>query len=222
MPLCKGPGPSSKSRCNQEPRRQARPMIEGTESAHLVHGPGSDAEALCLQISRGYLESDRVVAWIGDLAPALARPIIGSLGESSLENLRILDRDVKGIEGFLPGSDGLIVIIGWCPPIGRVRKSELTWLETILNASQCRVIATSLGNQDASGGGDRISEVQGQVGGDGALGWFLSKDQSSNQRTLEGPDSKFDAQRERVIMRTMLPKWFLGTLSPLSRKFKSP
>ena len=87
-------------------------MIEGTESVHLVHGPGSDAEALCLQISRGYLESDRVVAWIGDLAPALARPIIGSLGESSLENLRILNRDVKGIEGFLPGSDGLIVFIG--------------------------------------------------------------------------------------------------------------
>ena len=165
-------------------------MIEGTESAHLVHGPGSDAEALCLQISRGYLESNRVVAWIGDLAPALARPIIGSLGESSLVNLRILDRDVKGIEGFLPRSDGLIVFIGWCPPIGRARKSELARLETILSVSRCRVIATSLGNQDAGGGGDRMTaRSRAKLEGMGLSTWFLSKDQSSNQRTLEGPDS---------------------------------
>ena len=81
-------------------------MIEGTESVHLVHGPGSDAEALCLQISRGYLESDRVVAWIGDLAPALARPIIGSLGEASLENLRILDRTSRESRGSCPGAMG--------------------------------------------------------------------------------------------------------------------
>ena len=115
MLLCKGPGPSSRSRCNQEPRRQVRLMIEGTESVHLVHGPGSDAEALCLQISRGYLESDRVVAWIGDLAPALARPIIGSLGEASLENLRILDRGVKGIEGSCPGAMGSSSSSGGAP-----------------------------------------------------------------------------------------------------------
>ena len=171
-------------------------MIEGTESVHLVHGPGSDAEALCLQISRGYLESDRVVAWIGDLAPALARPIIGSLGEASLENLRILDRDVKGIRGFLPGSDGLIVIIGWCPPIGRARKSELKWLETILNVSRCRVIATSLGNKDASGGGDRMTaRSRAKLEGMGLSTWFLSKDQSSNQRILEGPDSNTNLTR---------------------------
>ena len=36
-----------------------RPVFNNTDSVHLVHGPGSDAKAICLQVSRGTLSQGR-------------------------------------------------------------------------------------------------------------------------------------------------------------------
>ena len=173
-------------------------MLDNTDSVHLVHGPGSDAEAICLQVSKGYLELGQTVAWLGSLSPSLARSAIGGLDEAALENLRVWGKGALGIHGFMPPGNGLLVIHGWCSPIGRATKGELQYLEEILRMADCRVIVTSLGNQDAGGGSTQMTaRSRERLEGMGLTTWFLSRSDEGPERVLSSSDSKLRLVRNQ-------------------------
>lgn len=165
-------------------------MFNNTDSVHLVHGPGSDAEAICLQVSRGYLESREMVAWLGSLSPSLARSAIGDLDGAALGNLRVWEKGAQGIHRLMPPSNGLLVMHGWCSPIGRATKAEVQYLEEILQMTECRVIVTSLGNQDAGSGSTQMTaRSRERLEGMGLSTWFLSRSEDGPERVLTSSDS---------------------------------
>ena len=171
-------------------------MMSDDCSAHLVHGPGNDAVLLCLQLVRRNLISGSKVLWAGILPQKPAESILGSLSEASLSNLLIVP--IKKIEissGILKSAD-LVIVWSWCTNHGRASKTDISLLEGIMKSARGRVVATSLGNQDASGGPGIIARSRVKLENMGFNTWFFTRKEDGQERMLKSSDSEMTLKRE--------------------------
>ena len=77
-----------------------------------------------------------------------------------------------------------------------IRDSQ--YLEEILRMADCRVIVTSLGNQDAGGGSTQMTaRSRERLEGMGLTTWFLSRSDEGPERVLSSSDSKLRLVRSQ-------------------------
>ncbi len=170
-------------------------MIEGHRPVHLVHGPGNDGILLCLQLVKRALVSGSNVFWIGDLPVASAKSALGSVNEEFLSKLL-----VGSIEAIEPDSEvlreaDLVIMWPWCTNHGRARKAEISRLRRILDSTNGRVVAASLGNQDASGGTGITARSRPILEEMGLETWFLSREDTGYRRALKSSDREIQLER---------------------------
>jgi hypothetical protein len=83
----------------------------------------------------------------------------------------------------------------WCRNHGRAGKSEISRLQKILDSTNGRVVATSLGNQDASGGTDMTARSRHMLERMGLDTWFLSRQDMGSRRVLKSSDCEVELER---------------------------
>lgn len=170
-------------------------MIDDDRSIHLVHGPGNDCMLLCLQVAKRALISGSSVLWLGDLPAAPLKSTLGSLGEEALSRLL-----VGSVEGIATGSRvlktaDLVILWPWCKNHGRASKSEVSLLREIMESAEGRVVATSLGNEDASGGLDMTARSRAQLEKMGLDTWFLTRQNMGSRRILKSSNREIALKR---------------------------
>ena len=170
-------------------------MIDDHRSAHLVHGPGNDSMLLCLQMVKSALLFGSNVFWLGDLPAAPAKSILGSVNEECLSRLLIGSPEtIESDSSTMRGAD-LVILWPWCTNHGRAKKSEVTRLQVILDSTDGRIVATSLGNQDASGGDGMTARSRTILEEMGLKTWFLSRHESGTKRILKSSDQEIILER---------------------------
>ncbi|MBH33394.1 MAG: hypothetical protein CMB75_03235 [Euryarchaeota archaeon] len=162
---------------------------------HLVHGPGNDCMLLCLQVVKKALISKSIVLWIGDLPTSKAKPMLGSISEIFLSNLLIGTFEAVNTKTTALNKADMVVLNPWCSNHGRARKSEISRLEWILNTARGQVLATSLGNQDASGRGTITARSRLKLEEMGFETWFLNREESNSRRILKSSKRRLVLER---------------------------
>lgn len=165
-------------------------------STHLVHGPGNDGILLCLQLVRRSLISGSKVLWLGILPPTPAESILGSLSEAFLSNLLIVPINKIEISSGILKSADLVIVWSWCRNHGRASKSDISLLEGIMKSACGRVVATSLGNQDASGGPGITARSRLKLENMGFTTWFFTRKNVGPGRILMSSDAEMTLERE--------------------------
>ena len=169
-------------------------MIDDLRSVHLVHGPGNDAILLCLQMVKRVLLSGSSVFWLGDLPAAPARSVLGSVNEECLSNLLIGSSESIDPDSAILRKADLVIVWPWCTNHGRARKSEVTRLQGIMDSTDGRVVATSLGNQDASGVVGITARSRPILEEMGLETWFLSRQDTGFRRVLKSSDLEVELE----------------------------
>ena len=170
-------------------------MIDDHRSVHLVHGPGNDGMLLCLQVVKSALLSGSNVFWIGDLPAASAKSVLGSVNEEFLSRLLVGSNEAIESDSMILRTADLVIMWPWCTNHGRAGKSEISRLRGILDSTNGRVVAASLGNQDASGGGGITARSRSMLEEMGLETWFLSRQDTGFRRVLKSPDREVELER---------------------------
>ena len=170
-------------------------MIEDHRSVHLVHGPGNDGMLLCLQIVKRALLSGSNAFWLGGLPAAPARSVLGSVDEGCLSRLLIGSSESIDLDSAALREADLVIVWQWCTNHGRARKSEVTRLQGIMDSAEGRVVATSLGNQDASGVVGITARSRPILEEMGLETWFLSRQDTESKRILKSSDHEIALER---------------------------
>ena len=170
-------------------------MIVGHGSVHLVHGPGHDGMLLCLQVVKRALLSGSNVFWIGDLPAASAKSVLGSVNEEFLSRLLVGSIEEIESDSTTLRTVDLVIMWPWCRNHGRPRNSEISRLRGILDSTNGRVVAASLGNQDASGVGGMTARSRSILEEMGLETWFLSRQDTGFRRVLKSSDSEVELER---------------------------
>lgn len=163
-------------------------MFQDHGSIHLVHGPDNDGMLLCLQMVKSALVSGSNVFWLGNLPAAPARSMFGDLDEAYLSRLLIGSSDSIDSDSVILRRANLVIVWQWCRNHGRARKSEVTRLQEIMDSTDGRVVAASLGNQDASGGVGITARSRPILEEMGLETWFLSRQDTESRRILRSSD----------------------------------
>ena len=170
-------------------------MIEEHRSVHLVHGPGNDGMLLCLQVVKKALLSGSNVFWIGELPAASAKSVLGSVNGELLSKLLVGSTEAIESDPIILRTADLVIMWPWCRNHGRAGKSEISRLQKILDSTNGRVVATSLGNQDASGGTDMTARSRHMLERMGLDTWFLNRQDMGSRRVLKASDCEVELER---------------------------
>lgn len=169
-------------------------MIDDRRSVHLVHGPGNDGMLLCLQLVKTSLLSGSNVLWIGDLPAASAKSVLGFLNVDFLSRLFVGSTEAIELDSTPLSTADLVILWPWCTNHGRAGKSEISRLRGILDSTNGRVVAASLGNQDASGGGGITARSRSKLEEMGLETWFLSRQDTGFRRVLKSSDLEVELE----------------------------